>query len=274
MSIIFLDIDGTLTVPGMNVPPASALEAIQRARQKGNKVFLCTGRNYGMLFPLLQYGFDGYISSSGGQIVCGDELIYDSPMDDQEKKLLFDLAKQDGIFATIETKDNSYTDDGFKDYLVSKSLESGNSELLRWRRQIEENLGIKQISEYDGAPIYKMILMADSNMALKSVTEQLGPEFTSCIHKNGDFELVNAEIIKSCFDKGKAIQRVCDYLNVSINDTFAFGDSMNDIEMIQVAGYAVCMKDGSDELKAISDMVCPRVEDDGIYFSFMKLGLI
>lgn len=40
---IFLDIDGTLTEPGTNVPPASALEAIRRAQEAGNYVFLCTG---------------------------------------------------------------------------------------------------------------------------------------------------------------------------------------------------------------------------------------
>lgn len=49
--LIFLDIDGTLTTPGSNVPPDSALCAIRRAQEKGNLVFLCTGRNYAMLKP-------------------------------------------------------------------------------------------------------------------------------------------------------------------------------------------------------------------------------
>ena len=38
--IIFLDIDGTLTVPGSNEPPASALKAIRAAQENGHKVFL------------------------------------------------------------------------------------------------------------------------------------------------------------------------------------------------------------------------------------------
>ena len=82
---IFLDIDGTLTEPGTNVPPASALEAIRRAQEAGNYVFLCTGRNYAMLSPLLKYGFDGVVASSGGYVVCRDEVIYDSPMTDEER---------------------------------------------------------------------------------------------------------------------------------------------------------------------------------------------
>ena len=78
--LIFLDIDGTLTEPGCNEPPESALRAVELAQKKGHKVFLCTGRNYGMLSPLLKYGFDGFIGSSGGYIVCDGQVIYDCPM--------------------------------------------------------------------------------------------------------------------------------------------------------------------------------------------------
>ena len=38
--LIFLDIDGTLTSPGSNIPPASALDAIRSAQKAGHKVFL------------------------------------------------------------------------------------------------------------------------------------------------------------------------------------------------------------------------------------------
>ena len=41
--LIFLDIDGTLTTPGSNIPPESALEAIRLAQRAGHKVFLCPG---------------------------------------------------------------------------------------------------------------------------------------------------------------------------------------------------------------------------------------
>jgi hydroxymethylpyrimidine pyrophosphatase-like HAD family hydrolase len=47
--LIFLDIDGTLTEAGSNVPPDSALKAMELAKAAGNKIFLCTGRNVGML---------------------------------------------------------------------------------------------------------------------------------------------------------------------------------------------------------------------------------
>ena len=70
--LIFLDIDGTLTEAGKNTPPASALDAVQRAQQVGHKVVLCSGRNYGMLRPLLEYPFDGIIGSSGNYAVVAN----------------------------------------------------------------------------------------------------------------------------------------------------------------------------------------------------------
>ena len=75
--LIFLDIDGTLTAPGSNVPPQSALDAIRAAQAQGHKVFLCTGRNYDMLRPLLAYGFDGAVASGGGYVFMGDQVLFD-----------------------------------------------------------------------------------------------------------------------------------------------------------------------------------------------------
>ena len=76
MKLIFLDIDGTLTTPGSNEPPQSALDAIKAAQKKGHKVFLCSGRNPGMLSPLLKFGFDGVVASAGGYVTVGDDVIY------------------------------------------------------------------------------------------------------------------------------------------------------------------------------------------------------
>ena len=78
--LIFLDIDGTLTEPGKNVPPQSAVSAVCQARKKGHKVVLCSGRNYGMLFPVMQYGFDGLAASAGGYIEYNGQVVYDCPM--------------------------------------------------------------------------------------------------------------------------------------------------------------------------------------------------
>ena len=78
--LIFLDVDGTLTPPGGYEPPESALRAVKKARELGHKVFLCSGRNYGMIKPLMKFGFDGGIASCGGYVYTGDKVLYDNPM--------------------------------------------------------------------------------------------------------------------------------------------------------------------------------------------------
>ena len=134
--LIFLDIDGTLTEPGKNDPPASAVEAIRRAQAGGHRVVLCTGRNYGMLAPLLRFGFDGLIGCSGGYIEYGGQVVYDHPMTPQQQNRVLTVFQDSGIYRTIGGRQHSYTDEGFKKFLAENAHSGANSELLRWREQI------------------------------------------------------------------------------------------------------------------------------------------
>ena len=65
-------------------------------------------------------------------------------------------------------------------------------------------------------------------------------------------------------DKGVAVQKVCDYLHVPIQDTIAFGDGRNDLEMLETVGTGVAMDNAVPEAKAVADEICPDVNDDGI----------
>ena len=82
------------------------------------------------------------------------------------------------------------------------------------------------------------------------------------------------ELINRRFDKGSGIRHVAEALGVPLADTVGFGDSMNDLEMIQTVGTGVCMANGSPQLKKLSDLVCPSVEEDGLAQGFRALGLI
>ena len=93
--LIFLDVDGTLTPPGGQEPPESAVRAIKRAQERGHKVFLCSGRNNAMMEPLYKYGFDGGIASCGGYVYAGDEVLYDCPLTEEQKHKLITLMKKD-----------------------------------------------------------------------------------------------------------------------------------------------------------------------------------
>ena len=271
--LIFLDIDGTLTSPGSNIAPDSALAAIREARANGHKVFLCTGRNHAMLSPLLDYGcFDGAVASGGGYVFCGENVLYDCPMSEQQKETALRLFKEQGVFRTIEARDAAYCDEGLADFLNEAS--GGNSELVRWRKALEKDLGIRPMREYDGRPLYKVIFMCSSVDQLAPAIEALEKEFYFLVQDVAAANCINGELINRKFDKGLGIRRMAEALDFPIEDTVGFGDSMNDLEMIETVGTSVCMANGSPQLKRKSNLVCPAVEEDGLAWGFRELGLV
>lgn len=271
MKLIFLDIDGTLTEPGHNVPPQSALDAINAAREAGNKVFLCSGRNYAMLSPLLRYGFDGYIASAGGYVVCDGKVLFDHPMPDAQFQTVARLLREQGVLLTIEGKDGSFCDAGIADLLGRVS--HGNSELMRWRKALEEELNILPMAQYDGQPIYKVIFYCEKEEQLAPARAALESEFNFVVQDGFGFGVVNGELINRAFHKGQGVEYVARELGVPIADTVGFGDSMNDLEMIETVGTSVCMANGSETLKRRADLVCPAVTEDGMAKAFAQLGL-
>ncbi len=271
MKLIFLDIDGTLTEPGHNVPPQSALDAIRAARAAGNKVFLCSGRNYAMLSPLLQYGFDGYIGSAGGYVVCDGAVLYDHPMTEEQFREAARLLREGGALLTIEAKDGSYCDAGIADLLGRVS--HGNSELMRWRKALEEELNILPMEQYHGEPVYKIIFYCERSEQLEPARAALESAFNFVVQDGFGFGVVNGELINRAFHKGQGVEYVARALGVPIADTVGFGDSMNDLEMIETVGTSVVMANGSEALKARADVVCPAVTEDGLAKAFAQLGL-
>ncbi len=271
--LIFLDIDGTLVEPGMNEPPASALKAIEKARSCGHKIFLCSGRNRGMLSPLLCYDWDGYIGSSGGYVVSDNKVIYNEPLTLEQRDLVMGTLKSNGIYRTIECLDNSYTDESFKDFLREHASEGGNSELLRWREQVESALNILPMASYQGEPCYKVVIMIPDAGCLEEPMRLLDQEFQFVIQEGNQAGFLNGEIVSRRYNKGTGIRLAADTLGIPIEDTIGVGDSMNDLEMFETVGFSVCMGNGAQKMQDMADLVCPAVSEDGIYRAFEQLGL-
>ena len=270
--LIFLDIDGTLTPAGSNVPPPSALEAIRKARAKGHLVFLCTGRNPGMMAPVLAYGFDGAVAAAGGYVFAGEEVLFDCPMSDEQLQTGLRLLKEQGVFRTIESRDKTWGDEDLGDFLATAG--DGNSELVRWRKALAESLNIRPMKEYDGSPIYKIVFMCLEAKQLAPARVALEQDFNFVVQDVAAHRCLNGELINRKFDKGRGVKIIADHFGADMRDTIGFGDSMNDLEMIEAVGYPVCMDNGSPLLKAKSRMVCPAVDRDGLAVAFRELGLI
>ncbi|MCR4632883.1 MAG: HAD family hydrolase [Erysipelotrichaceae bacterium] len=273
MKLIFLDIDGTLVEAGRNEPPASALSAIRKAQAKGNKVFLCTGRNMGMAAPVYQLGFDGIIALAGGYVLAGDEAIYDQPMKKEDLEDLIRILHEDGVFCTVETKDRTYGDENLSDFL--EDADGDNSEIERWRQALKGELGIEPMRNYDGAPAYKIVIMCTKASQLQRAKEKYEKDYDFVIQEVKEHgNCLNGELIHRSFDKGKAIKIVAKHYGVPLQDTVSFGDSMNDLTAIQTAGVSCCMGNGAKALKQISDHVLPDLKEDGLAYGFALLELI
>ncbi len=270
--LVFLDIDGTLTQPGMNIPPDSALRAMARAREKGHKLFLCTGRNYHMLLPVLRYGFDGAVASSGGYVFTGEKVLFDCPMSRQQLELGMKLLGDKGVLRTIEAKNGNWAD--MEQEQAFAEATGGNSEFLRWRRVISEKLDIRPMQEYDGSPVYKIVFICREDSQLLPARKALEQDFHFLMQDMPAFQCVNGEMVNRLFDKGRGVRIMSEYFGMPLEDTIGFGDSMNDLEMMETVGYSVCMENGSPRLKEECDMVCPAVDADGLAWAFEKLGLV
>ena len=94
------------------------------------------------------------------------------------------------------------------------------------------------------------------------------------IHDIFDATTINGELISKVDNKATAIKQVIDYLGIDKKDTIAFGDSMNDYEMINFVECGIAMGNACNELKEAASRVCRSVDEDGIYYEFIELGLI
>ncbi|MBR3840754.1 MAG: HAD family hydrolase [Erysipelotrichales bacterium] len=70
--------------------------------------------------------------------------------------------------------------------------------------------------------------------------------------------------------KGYALVEFCKLHNIDMQDVYAFGDTTNDNEMLEVAGVGVCMANGSDDTKAVADVITELGCDDDGWADFVE----
>lgn len=81
---IFLDIDGTLIdcIGGIKDITPNVKNAIKNVQDKGDYVFISTGRPYALLDKnILNFGFDGFILANGAHVIINNKTIYSEPIE-------------------------------------------------------------------------------------------------------------------------------------------------------------------------------------------------
>lgn len=250
---VFLDIDGTLLC-GWDLPD-SALDALRRAKENEHELVLCTGRSLYEIFPFLleAFDFDGIVSSSGSRVERGGQSIchYFAPTEVRE---LVEYFAERSIPFTVMTAKMTYSAGDELDRMIAERsddqiIDKANGATQRMSGQVEE---VEQIDYY-----------CDDEQT-RSVMETFG----------GRFHVVPGEITPKGVSKASGIREYVELCGASVADTFAFGDSANDITMVEFAGVGVAMGNACEALKAVADHVTDRVDLDGLAKAFAKFGLI
>ena len=99
----------------------------------------------------------------------------------------------------------------------------------------------------------------------------------SALEDEFDFMMHDAVVLE-CTPKGTSkatgIAWLCDYLGIAKEDTYAIGDSINDLEMLQSVGHGIAMGNGTQVAKDAAEYVTTDIHEDGIYNALKHYGLI
>lgn len=84
----------------------------------------------------------------------------------------------------------------------------------------------------------------------------------------------SGEISDFSVKKGRPLLDICEHFGCLPSACTAFGDSLNDVEILEAAGIGVAMGNAEPELTQMANLVCDRCENDGIAKTLHEFGLI
>lgn len=254
--MIILDLDDTLLLNNGKVSEGNK-NAIKLAQEKGIKVVLASGRPTFAVkciadeLQLDKYG--GYILSYNGSRIIDyktKEIFYEIDLTKQQVEDLYDLAIKYECFIHTYNGDNIITShDNPYTYIESEIT----------------GMPIKMYEDFKACLPEKCVkvIMLQSPEHLKEVEEMLKPKIsdkmTMTITKPYFLEFMNKDV-----DKSKSIMRLCEKLNINVENIIAIGDSYNDISMVKMAGFGVAMGNAVDEVKAVAKYITDTNENDGV----------
>ena len=250
--IAFFDIDGTLLdcKSGIMNMKERVRNSIRKFQSKGNKAIVSTGRPYAFLSSeILEFGFDGFILGNGGRILLEDKTVYVNAIKKEFVEFIVRNCEEMGIEYCLQTEKYTYI-----------------------KKECKEML-----SYYDGYRIDKKFFIYDFDFRDLDVfkiemfpMDEKGIEFCKSIddyeeyHYFRNYPAKAYELYPVSNSKGEGIKKIAEYTGIDIEDTYAFGDARNDIEMIETAGHGIAMGNAGEYLKEIADEITLSVSEDGV----------
>lgn len=273
---IFLDVDGTY-VNDRGVVPDSARRAVVAARANGHQVFLCTGRAVSELWDdVMEAGFDGVIASAGGYVELDGEVLLHRSIPVADVRRVVEFFDSHGIDFYLEANSGLYGSRHSKARLRELVFggvtdESVLAELERGLGPFIDLLVVDQ--ELVRADINKVSFL-DSEVPIERVRAEFAGTLTVIPATVPMFGPNSGEMSIPGVHKASAIELLLAHAGIGREDTIAYGDGHNDLEMITFVQTGVAMGNALPGLKAAADVITGGPDEDGIYTSFVALGLI
>ncbi|MFD1887867.1 Cof-type HAD-IIB family hydrolase [Paenibacillus wenxiniae] len=276
--IVFIDIDGTLVNDDGSVPQSAQL-ACQQARANGHLLFLCTGRSKAEIYDSIwEIGFDGLIGAGGGYVELGEHVLYHKKVQAQDVRHMVDFFNEHGVHFYLEANSALYASSGLRfqlERLIYGDVE--NDPVAKQRMEHSPHPFIEGLT-YDEADLYKddvnKVCFLESKLPFEVIQQEFQGKFEVIQCTVPIFGKDSGELMIPGIHKAIAIADVLEHLKASQADTLAIGDGMNDAEMLQYCAIGIAMGNAKPGLQAIADDITDTVEQDGLYKSFLKYGLI
>lgn len=259
-NLLFFDIDGTLLSETTHHVPQSAKQALQQAQKNGHLIFINTGRPFASICQEIKdLQYDGILCGCGTYIEYHQQILFHQEISSEIiEKVIFSLKKH-RVAALLEGRDAVYYDADNQHPFIADIQNNYKS------------LGMETHHTWNEANIHfdKFTAWHDAQSDFSSFKNEMAPYF-DFIERAEDF----GEFIPHGFSKAAGIQFLMDYLKVNHSHTYCFGDSTNDLAMLQYCCHSVAMKNGDPQIFNDVEFITKEVDEDGIAHALKHYALI
>ena len=258
MKALFFDIDGTLTSKQTPQLTPQLIKALNILRSQGIKLFISTGRHMSEIHQLgilEQFQYDGYITINGAYCTDGHKVIHKENIPQDDVIRIHNYFNQHHLSSLYVEREDLYANR--IDEKMILSFEDIHTPLPE----------VRKVDDIENTEIYLFCPFAS-----KEEITGLMKETKHCVCTQW-FDTGYDVFSKNC-SKSVGIEKVLEYYGIAREDTMAFGDGMNDKEMLELVKIGVAMGNAKDEIKSIADYVTDDVNHDGIIKALEHFGLI
>ncbi len=249
---VFIDIDKTLLNSDGNVTPRTIF-AIEQAKKQGISIFLISGRSRMSAIKFQEFSSRYMINSNGADIYDCEkkEALYQSVMEAEICKKLYEMAQKESMVIKLDFGLARVVNK--PEYLESYEIEFTENidDFLRNNKVIQIAVCDECLEKIEN--LRKYIEEITTIKVINQFIWEVNGKIMHAIH------ITNTDV-----SKGNAMLKLCKFLKIERKETVAIGDKVNDISMIKMAGLGVAMRNASDEIKQIADMVTSSNEENGV----------